>query len=161
MPDLYRTISGALFRAPNLEHNNRDHIPWNAVQERAAEKALEAEREKERQENALQHIQTLSEKTIKKLDEEISAKNITLECTDVLIEIRKIDMAEWEEKAEYNKETGKYNYSILNGLPIDFDEDELREFLYNNRKAINVTAKVSIQVNEKPVGTVFTGRKRI
>ena len=35
MPDLYRTISGALFRAPNLEHNNRDHIPWNAVQERA------------------------------------------------------------------------------------------------------------------------------
>ena len=35
MPDLYRTISGALFRAPHLEHNNRDHIPWNAVQERA------------------------------------------------------------------------------------------------------------------------------
>lgn len=35
MPDIYRTISGALFRAPNLEHNNRDHIPWNALQERA------------------------------------------------------------------------------------------------------------------------------
>ncbi len=35
MPDIYRTISGALFRAPNLEHNNRDHIPWNAVQNRA------------------------------------------------------------------------------------------------------------------------------
>lgn len=103
MPDLYRTISGALFRAPNLEYNNRDHIPWNAVQERAAEKALEAEREKERQENALQHIQTLSEKTIKKLDEEISAKNMTLECTDDLIESRKNDMAEWEEKAEYSK----------------------------------------------------------
>lgn len=71
--------------------------------ERAAEKALEAEREKERQENALQHIQTLSEKTIKKLDEEISAKNMTLECTDALIEIRKNDMAEWEEKAECSK----------------------------------------------------------
>ena len=71
--------------------------------ERAAEKALEAEREKERQENALYHIQTLSEKTIKKLDEEISAKNMTLECTDALIEIRKNDMVEWEEKAEYFK----------------------------------------------------------
>lgn len=75
--------------------------------ERAEEKALEVEREKERQENALYntlyHIQTLSEKTIKKLDEEISAKNMTLECTDVLIEIRKNDMAEWEEKAEYFK----------------------------------------------------------
>lgn len=64
---------------------------------------MEEEREKERQENALYHIQTLSEKTIKKLDEEISAKNMTLECTDALIEIRKNDMVEWEEKAEYFK----------------------------------------------------------
>jgi hypothetical protein len=71
--------------------------------ERAAEKALEAEREKERHENALQQIQTLSEKTIKKLDEEISAKNMTLELKDALIEIKKSDVAEWEEKAEYSK----------------------------------------------------------
>ena len=35
MPGIYKTISGALYRAPNLEHNNRDHIPWNAVSERA------------------------------------------------------------------------------------------------------------------------------
>ena len=35
MLDIYRTISGALFRASNLEHNNRDYVPWNAVQERA------------------------------------------------------------------------------------------------------------------------------
>lgn len=41
---------------------------------------MEAEREKERQENVLQHIQILSEKTMKKLDEEISTKNMTLEC---------------------------------------------------------------------------------
>ncbi|RXE57977.1 hypothetical protein [Acetivibrio mesophilus] len=71
--------------------------------ERAAEKALEAEREKERQENALQHIQTLSEKTMKKLDEEISAKNMVLEFNDALIEIKKSDVAEWEEKVEYSK----------------------------------------------------------
>lgn len=65
-----------------------------------------------------------------------------------------------EENVKYNDETKKYYYSIMNGLPIDFDEDELREFLYNNRKVINVTAKISIQVNEKPCGTIFTGRKR-
>jgi len=63
-----------------------------------------------------------------------------------------------ETDAEYDKETGKYNYSILNGLPIDFEECELREFLYNNRKVINITAKVSIQVNEKPCGTIFDSR---
>lgn len=65
-----------------------------------------------------------------------------------------------EENVEYDRKTGKYYYPILNGLPIDFDEDELREFLYNNRKVINVTAKISIQVNEKPCGTIFAGRKR-
>lgn len=61
-----------------------------------------------------------------------------------------------EEGVEYDKETGKYNYSILNGLPIDFEEDELTEFLYNYRKVINITAKISIQVNEKLCGTIFT-----
>ena len=47
----------------------------------------------------------------------------------------------------------------MKGLPIDFDENELREFLYNNRKIINVTAKLSIQVNEKLCGTIFVGRR--
>ena len=65
-----------------------------------------------------------------------------------------------EVNAEYDEASGKYNYSIMSGLPIDFEEEELREFLYNNRKVINVTAKVSIQVNEKPCGTIFSGRRR-
>lgn len=64
-----------------------------------------------------------------------------------------------EARAEFDKKTGKYKYSILSGLPIDFDADELSEFLYNNRKMINVTAKISIQVNEKIVGALLTGRK--
>lgn len=66
-----------------------------------------------------------------------------------------------EADVEYDKETGKYKYSIMSGLPIDFEESELKEFLYNNRKVINVTAKISIQVNEKPIGTIVTGRKRV
>ena len=63
-----------------------------------------------------------------------------------------------EENVNYNEQTGKYYYSIINGLPVEFEKDELIEFLYNERKVIKVTAKVSIQVNEIPVGTVFTGR---
>lgn len=35
MPGQYRTISGAFHQEPNVEHNNRDHIPWNANGERA------------------------------------------------------------------------------------------------------------------------------
>lgn len=65
-----------------------------------------------------------------------------------------------EVNAEYNQKTGKYNYSIINGLPIDFGESELREFLYNNRKVLNITAKVSIQERLKPAGTIFVRGKR-
>ena len=36
MPGHYRTISGAFHQEPNIEHNNRDHIPWNANSERAS-----------------------------------------------------------------------------------------------------------------------------
>lgn len=61
-----------------------------------------------------------------------------------------------EENVQYDIETKKYYSSILNGLLIDFDEDELRELLYNNYKVINVTAKISIQVNELPCGTIFS-----
>ena len=35
MPGHYRTISGAFHQEPNIEHNNRDHILWNANSERA------------------------------------------------------------------------------------------------------------------------------
>ena len=35
MPGHYRTISGAFHQEPNIKHNNRDHIPWNANSERA------------------------------------------------------------------------------------------------------------------------------
>lgn len=64
-----------------------------------------------------------------------------------------------ESNAKFDEKSKKYSYSILDGLAIDFEEDELREFLYNNRKVIDVTAKISIQVNEDICGTIFTGNK--
>lgn len=40
MPGHYRTISGAFHQEPNIEHNNRDHIPWNANSERASNNVI-------------------------------------------------------------------------------------------------------------------------
>lgn len=122
-PQMVRTAYGAVEWIEEqknwITEDMEKHIGWKRLykgknergdlllsdyrRERAAEKALEAEREEERRENALQQIQTLSEKTIKKLDEEISAKNMTLKLNDALIESRKNDVAEWKEKAEYSK----------------------------------------------------------
>lgn len=63
-----------------------------------------------------------------------------------------------EEKVNYDSVTKKYHYPILDNLPIDFDEEELRKFLYNNRKIITITAEISIQINEKMCGTIFIER---
>lgn len=57
--------------------------------------------------------------------------------------------------ARYDESTNKYQYAIINDVPLDFDEEELREYLHNHRKKIAVNAIISIQVHEKPVGTVF------
>lgn len=65
-----------------------------------------------------------------------------------------------ESKVEFDQKSPKYKYSIINSMAIDFEEEELREFLYNNYKVINITAKISIQVNEKPCGTLFTRKER-
>lgn len=77
---------------------------------------------------------------------------------DVNVSIHSLTIAETD--AKYDNETGKYYYSIINGLPIDFEKNELREFLYNNRKVINISAKISIKISEKPCGTIFLRRNR-
>lgn len=84
-----------------------------------------------------------------------NAMQVCLHDIDVSIHPSKIEDYK-DNEIEYNKESGKYLYSIYKGLPIDFDETELKEFLYNNRKIINITAKISIQVNDNPCGTIFT-----
>ena len=76
MPDLYRTISGALFRAPNLEHNNRDHIPWNAVQECADRNVILINGTKE---FTLEQVQGELSRVTEELDEAIRKKEIALD----------------------------------------------------------------------------------
>lgn len=60
-----------------------------------------------------------------------------------------------EQNIKYDSKTKEYQYSIINGLLIDFEEKELREFLHNNRKLIKITADVSIRVSENPCGTIL------
>lgn len=64
-----------------------------------------------------------------------------------------------DEKNVYDMGTGIYHYEVINGLTLDFTSDEFRKFIYNHRKIINITAKISIQVNESPCGTIFTNGK--
>lgn len=59
-----------------------------------------------------------------------------------------------DEKQSYNKETELYTYSIYSGMPIDFRENELEAFLHDNRKVIEISAKISVQTSGEKVGTL-------
>lgn len=64
-----------------------------------------------------------------------------------------------DEKQSYNKETGLYTYSIYSGMPIDFEEHELEAFLHDNRKVIEITAKISVRTTTERVGTLVIGER--
>ena len=60
-----------------------------------------------------------------------------------------------EAYCEYNAETGNYTYSILNEISMEFEETELKEFLYNFKKRISITAKISLKLCEEPCGIIL------
>lgn len=64
-----------------------------------------------------------------------------------------------DEKQNYNKETELYTYSIYSGMPIDFKENELEAFLHDNRKVIEISAKISVQTSGERVGTLIMGER--
>ena len=64
-----------------------------------------------------------------------------------------------DEKQSYNEETGLYTYSIYSGMPIDFREHELEAFLHDNRKVIEISAKISVQTATERVGTLVMGER--
>lgn len=64
-----------------------------------------------------------------------------------------------DEKQNYNKETGIYTYSIYSGMPIDFEEHELEAFLHDNRKVVEISAKISVQTMNEKIGTLVMGER--
>lgn len=64
-----------------------------------------------------------------------------------------------DEKQNYNEETSLYTYSIYSGMPIDFEEHELEAFLHNNRKVLEISAKISVQAMEERIGILVIGER--
>lgn len=64
-----------------------------------------------------------------------------------------------DDKQNYNEETGLYTYSVYSGMPIDFREHELEAFLHDNRKVIEISAKISVQTSTERIGILVMGEK--
>ncbi len=44
-------------------------------------------------------------------------------------------------------------------MPIDFEEHELEAFLHDNRKIMEISAKVSVKVTKEKIGTLVMGER--
>lgn len=60
-----------------------------------------------------------------------------------------------DEKQSYNEETGLFTYSIYSGMPIDFTESELEAFLHDNKKVVEISAKISVQTDKERIGALI------
>ena len=59
-----------------------------------------------------------------------------------------------------NKETGKFVYEAVSDMPVEFEENEIKELVHNERKIIEIILKVSINTYDVPVGTIISGEKK-
>lgn len=80
---------------------------------------------------------------------------VCIHSIEVVIRPQKIS----DEKQNYNTETELYTYSIYSGMPIDFQEHELEAFLHDNRKVIEISAKISVQTAAGRVGTLVMAKR--
>ena len=58
-----------------------------------------------------------------------------------------------------NKESGKYVYAPISDMPIEFEKEEIKEFIHNERKIIEISVKISIQIKGNHIGTLVTDRR--
>ena len=71
---------------------------------------------------------------------------VSVNVSGVKVEVFSPELGDIE--LEKNNETGNYSYAIMQGLKVDFEEKEMREYLHNDQKIIRVTLDVEISIRD-------------
>ena len=82
----------------------------------------------------------------------VLSKKVYIKIKEIKVLIRPGRM---EDEYTTKMSNGKYSYEIMNGIPAEFTEEELEEFLYNRRKMIEVNIKVEFIMPEEKTGTIL------
>ncbi len=59
-----------------------------------------------------------------------------------------------ETNAEYDKETNMYSYEVSSGMPVDFTQEELQNYLNNTRRVVDIVIHFVIDVEDGVIGDV-------
>lgn len=80
---------------------------------------------------------------------------LEVEITKVYTRIRPLSWEEIERQASYKEETGRYEYKMYGQNTIEFDKDELIEYLQSKRRVVEIYADVFIRKKEDCVGAAL------
>lgn len=122
--------------------------------ERAAEKALEAEKERERNELALEAVKKDAEEQLKQYDSQINSRELRLTLTDTMLEQKQKDLEELDAREEQIKlECSEEDEKLTDKKK----EVESAQFELNNLETAKVEAEERRRVAEKVRAEIVAG----
>ena len=84
----------------------------------------------------------------------LSEGSISLSIQDIVVAIRPVSLI--GSKAIWSEEKNKYKYEMSGGVTALFEEEELKEYLENERKVVDITLKANIGINNEQRGFLIT-----
>ena len=55
----------------------------------------------------------------------------------------------------FDSRTQSYLYEVTNNIPIEFNKDELLQYLHDRRKIVNIVVYISVQKEEGKIGNLL------
>lgn len=148
--------NGVVERQDRNMFSDEEYIRWletyNSVVILGSEYAFEAKSYQNREklnEYLMNHDYIFAGFTNKLL---VLSKKVNMEIKDIKILIRPGKM---EDEDITKMSDGRYSYEIMDGMPAEFTENELEEFLYNRRKVIEVDIKIELMIPEENMGVIL------
>ena len=83
----------------------------------------------------------------------LNSEEVKICIHDVNVSIHSLTLG--ETKLNFDEEKQKYIYEISHGMPVEFTKEELKTFIYNERKILDISAKVSVISSKEKVGIVI------
>ncbi|MBE5956260.1 MAG: hypothetical protein E7253_07385 [Lachnospiraceae bacterium] len=83
----------------------------------------------------------------------LNSGNVKICIHDVNVSIHSLTLG--ETKLNFDEKKQRYIYEISHGMPVEFTKEELKTFIYNERKILDISVKVSVISSKEKVGIVI------
>lgn len=87
----------------------------------------------------------------------LNSDDVKISLHDINVSIHSLTLGEIT--VDYDEEKQRYIYEISHAMPVEFTKDELKSFIHNERKVLDISVKISVVTEKEKVGVVLTSNK--